>query len=61
MKSLLVGLGLLAGCGSSSSEYHCCINGAYYQCPDQAAFDKCGKVPPDPSSCTRNSSKDNTC
>jgi hypothetical protein len=45
--------------------YNCCINGSYYDCPSQAALDKC--IPPnftgtpDPSSCTRNSSKDGTC
>jgi hypothetical protein len=26
---------------TSSSSYHCCINDSAYQCPGQAAFDKC--------------------
>jgi hypothetical protein len=45
--------------------FSCCINGSYFDCPSQAALDKC--IPPnfmgapDPSQCTRNSGKDNTC
>jgi hypothetical protein len=45
--------------------YSCCINGSFYDCPSQAALDKC--IPPnfmgtpDPSSCSRNAGKDNTC
>jgi hypothetical protein len=51
--------------GGSSLTIYCCLNGAYYDCPSQAALDKC--IPPnfmsapDPSACTRNAGKDGTC
>jgi hypothetical protein len=39
--------------------WECCLNGAYYQCPDDAAFEQCGAR--DPSGCSRDASKDSSC
>lgn len=66
---------------SSSSSARCCINGAFYECPDAASVDLCvGRFarciggcgltcmesclqsdPPDPSGCSRISSRDDEC
>jgi hypothetical protein len=56
---------LLGACGSKSdggtsstssgSSFTCCVNGAFYNCPDAAAQQNCA------SACSRDSSKDNTC
>lgn len=61
-------LGFLAACGGTETDtqnlntdtntretrFSCCINGAFYTCPNQAALDRCGNFSaPDPSSCTR--------
>jgi hypothetical protein len=46
-------------CGSSDShDYHCCINGSYYQCPDSDSLKLCVKSP---GSCVADSAKDSTC
>ena len=71
--------------GGSSGSASCCVNGAFYACPDLAAVNKCGgetaacfskcmgssdmkcaercmaEHPPDPSSCTRDTSRDGQC
>jgi hypothetical protein len=53
------------GSTGRSVSFNCCLNGQYFDCPSQAALDKC--VPPDfmgtpdPSQCTRNTNKDGTC
>jgi hypothetical protein len=47
---------------SSSTTFDCCLNGQYYSCPSHSALDKCGDLnAPDPSECTRDSSKDSSC
>ena len=69
----------------AQTQNSCCINGAYYACPDMAAVNKCAppelggcmmncdmmdmscpdqclqSYPPDPSSCSRDTSKDASC
>jgi hypothetical protein len=55
----------VAGCGSDSKSsgsgsgspsggetFTCCINGANFTCPNQAALDKCAVPNLDPSACT---------
>jgi len=37
------------GCG----DRHCCLNGEYYDCPDDSALNKCTANPSDPSGCSR--------
>ena len=44
---------------SSSQTLTCCINGAYYSCPGQAAFQECMSTGPSP--CTRDASRDGQC
>ena len=39
----------------SHSSFTCCINGAYYVCPNQEAFKKCARL--GPNECTRDTSK----
>jgi hypothetical protein len=59
------GAGTTGGTTGSSLTIYCCLNGSYYDCPSQAALDKC--IPPnfmgtpDPSACSRNVSKDGKC
>ena len=50
----------LAACGGSSSHFDCCLNGAYYSCPDQAAFDNCTLSSPS-NPCSRDASEDSSC
>ncbi len=44
---------------SSSFEGTCCLNGAFYECPDSDAVDMCGEW--DSSRCSRVSSRDGEC
>lgn len=66
---------------SQSSGLSCCVNGAFYECPNSSAVDQCvGRFtrcinergmagmesclesdPPDPSGCSRDSSRDGEC
>ncbi len=39
---------------STSSSFECCLNGAGYTCPNQAAFDKCGGSGADVNECLAN-------
>ena len=54
-------IGVGAACGgdddddSSSSSYTCCVNGAFYVCPDQGSMSDCV------NSCTRTASRDSEC
>jgi hypothetical protein len=41
--------------GSVSQSYTCCLNGAFYVCPNAQALNKCGKLRP--SECTRDTSR----
>lgn len=50
----------LTACGGSSSHFDCCLNGAYFSCPDQAAFDNCTLSSPS-NPCSRDASKDSSC
>jgi hypothetical protein len=43
-----------------SSSFTCCLNGSFYECPTEADVSMCS-VKLDPSNCTADSSKDNTC
>ena len=48
------GNGSSSGTTTNSSTFECCINSAFYKCPDQATLDRCGNFQsPDPSGCTR--------
>ncbi len=48
------GSGSSSGTTTNSSTFECCINSAFYKCPDQATLDRCGNFQsPDPSGCTR--------
>jgi hypothetical protein len=53
------------GGGTRSASYSCCLNGAFYACPSQAALDRC--IPPnfqgtpDPSECMRDTTQDGSC
>ncbi|MCU0698741.1 MAG: hypothetical protein MUC96_19745 [Myxococcaceae bacterium] len=49
------------GSSSSSSASFCCsINSTSYDCPNQAAVEKCANLSnPDPSDCTRRSARCN--
>jgi hypothetical protein len=70
---IVLGLVMLAGCGGDDSNgsassgkgadsYTCCINGANYSCPNEAAFDKCAPPALDPSGCTHTGDNpDGTC
>ncbi len=44
-----------ASSGSVSQSYTCCLNGAFYVCPNAQALNKCGKLRP--SECTRDTSR----
>lgn len=44
---------------SSEQTLTCCINGAFYSCPGQAAFESC--LSDGPSQCTRDASRDSSC
>lgn len=46
--------------GGSSEEVWCCLNGAYYDCPDAEAGQACFENM-EPGSCTRDSSRDSEC
>ena len=50
----------LAACGEAETEYHCCIDGAYYECPDSDALNQCGQDR-DPGACDRDSFEDDQC
>jgi hypothetical protein len=39
--------------------WECCLNGAFYQCPDDPALERCGNR--DPSLCSRDASRDGSC
>ena len=43
----------------STQSLTCCINGAFYSCPGQAAFDTC--VSSGPTQCARDASRDGEC
>jgi hypothetical protein len=43
----------------STQSLTCCINGAFYACPGQAAFNEC--LSSGPSQCTRDASRDGQC
>jgi hypothetical protein len=45
--------------GSSEQSLHCCVNGAYYSCPGQAAFESCMSL--GPNECTRDPGQDGSC
>jgi hypothetical protein len=45
--------------GSSTQSFHCCVNGAYYSCPGQAAFESCVSL--GPTECTREPARDGSC
>lgn len=47
-------------CGSESSSFECCLNGAYFKCANQQQFDSCTFSSPQVL-CTRDASKDATC
>ena len=44
---------------TDSSVFECCLNGSFYDCPDQDALNQCGDL--DPSGCTADSSRDTEC
>lgn len=35
-----------SGTGGNAGKFSCCLNDVFYQCPDQAAFDKCAGASP---------------
>lgn len=39
--------------------FNCCLNGAFYSCPNQQAFQECSTM--SPSGCTRQTSRDSSC
>jgi hypothetical protein len=47
-------------CGSESSHFTCCLNGAFYECANQQQFDSCTFTSPQ-NLCTRDASKDASC
>ena len=51
----------LAACGnvSTSSSFHCCLNGEYYECDDQEELDTCFST--GENQCDRTPSKDHEC
>jgi len=54
--------GLLASCimeSSSSEEYECCYNGAYYDCPNEEELNKCAMG--EDSDCDRQPTNDDQC
>lgn len=44
---------------NDSSVFECCLNGSFYDCPDQDALNQCGQL--DPSACSSDSSRDSEC
>ncbi len=61
----LPGVEVLEPAALPSSSVTCCINEAFYDCPDYDAGMRCtgdlGKNPLDPSRCRRDPSRDATC
>jgi hypothetical protein len=63
------GGGQSGGTTGGSFSGSCCVNGAFYSCPSQSAVDQCTPLDSDgyptgksdPSQCSRDASKDNTC
>jgi hypothetical protein len=56
-------VGLMMACGdtsSSSEEYDCCLNEAYYACDTSEEFSSCN-LNDGASECDRDSSKDDQC
>jgi hypothetical protein len=48
------------GSSGSSSDFSCCLNGEFYDCPTSEAVGNCS-LTTGPGTCTRDSSRDSTC
>jgi hypothetical protein len=49
-----------SGSGPATEEFLCCLNGAFFECPDESAFLRCGNNL-DPAECVRDESRDDDC
>ncbi|HZO17146.1 MAG TPA: hypothetical protein VFB62_27905 [Polyangiaceae bacterium] len=49
-----------SGSGMMTEEYLCCLNGSFFDCPDESALLRCGNDF-DPAECTRDESRDDEC
>lgn len=54
------GNGTSDGNNGEDTEYWCCLNGEYYECPDEDSTTQCA-FDFDPSDCTRDSTRDSEC